>query len=290
MGRVDRDGRVGSPASSLFGDESQESLPEGLLETLGMAGASHLRPVEVNEGDFNSQASAWSVSGLLEARITLSELSFGRALVGDMHPPVSIQPASSPVAGPSLANSTVRAKKHVCQHCGKSFSQRWILVIHMRTHTGEGLFACTGDGCSKSFTQRSALIIHMRKHTGEGLFACTGDGCSKSFPQRSDLKIHMRTHTGERPFACTSGECSRSFSRRANLVIHMRRHTGEGLLACTWGGCSKAFAQGCDLKNHLLTHRPKTSCPVEECSGLFSAPNTINRHMRQKHPGWQPSS
>ncbi|VVN19523.1 RHS repeat-associated core domain-containing protein [Pseudomonas fluorescens] len=281
VGSVDRDGRVGS----LFGDETQESLPESLLDSLAMASASNLRPIAITEGDFNSQASAWSVSGLLEAPPTTTELDFGRALAGVMSPQMPVLPASSPVAGPSSAVLSVVPNRHVCLTCNKDFSTKGNLKMHQTVHSGEKPFPCTYQGCGKSFASNFHLIQHMQTHTHA--VACTYEGCGKSFAHNTGLNQHMRTHTGEKPYHCAYEGCGKSYAQSTHLSTHKRTHTGEKPYVCTHEGCLKAFITKTRRDQHAWVHLPPDVCPFPGCFAKAHAPGELKRHITRRHPGWQ---
>ncbi|XP_024862832.1 oocyte zinc finger protein XlCOF6-like isoform X2 [Kryptolebias marmoratus] len=112
-------------------------------------------------------------------------------------------------------------KCFLCVTCGKQFSVKNTLIVHVRTHTGEKPFSC--QTCGKSFIQTSKLITHMRTHTGEKPFKCKT--CGKSFIQTSKLIRHMRTHTGEKPFKCKT--CGKSYIHKISCKYHMKTHTSE---------------------------------------------------------------
>ncbi|KAM8766113.1 uncharacterized protein AB9X84_005107 [Acanthopagrus schlegelii] len=111
----------------------------------------------------------------------------------------------------------MQEKDSSCSVCKKTFSDKFLFVNHMRTHTGEKKRFCCSV-CGKGFTRSHHLKQHEVVHTGEKPFSCSV--CGKKYTQRSSLGVHFRLHTGENPHTCSV--CRRPFSSRHRLIEHLR--------------------------------------------------------------------
>lgn len=96
----------------------------------------------------------------------------------------------------ALATEWGRARGggHLCLYCGKMYSRKYGLKIHIRTHTGYRPLRCRY--CLRAFGDPSNLNKHVRLHVGAAGTpsprACSA--CGKVVARRRDLERHARTH------------------------------------------------------------------------------------------------
>ena len=81
-------------------------------------------------------------------------------------------------------------KGHLCVYCGKLYSRKYGLKIHLRTHTGYKPLKC--KVCLRPFGDPSNLNKHVRLHAeGDTPYRC--QYCGKVLVRRRDLERHVKS-------------------------------------------------------------------------------------------------
>ncbi|XP_064471107.1 zinc finger protein GLI3-like [Ornithodoros turicata] len=144
--------------------------------------------------------------------------------------------------------------------CTREFPTQDDLVKHINNdhiHGNKKSFVCLWRECSreeKPFKAQYMLVVHMRRHTGEKPHKCTFEGCSKAYSRLENLKTHLRSHTGEKPYMCEFPGCTKAFSNASDRAKHQNRtHSNEKPYVCKAPGCTKRYTDPSSLRKHVKT-------------------------------------
>ena len=108
----------------------------------------------------------------------------------------STYPRMIPFFGHHAANSpqtSPRNQGFTCEYCGKVYCRKYVLKIHMRTHTGFKPLRC--KVCDKSFSDPSNMKKHVKLHeTEDTVHKCRL--CGRNFVRYRGLLNHIKSkHT-----------------------------------------------------------------------------------------------
>ncbi|KAM4601671.1 zinc finger protein GLI2-like [Polymixia lowei] len=166
------------------------------------------------------------------------------------------------------------------EDCTKEYDTQDQLVHHINNdhiHGERKEFVCRWEECSreqKPFKAQYMLVVHMRRHTGEKPHKCTFEGCSKAYSRLENLKTHLRSHTGEKPYVCEHEGCNKAFSNASDRAKHQNRtHSNEKPYICKIPGCTKRYTDPSSLRKHVKTvHGPDAHVTKKQRGDLLPRP------------------
>ncbi|XP_043544840.1 transcriptional activator GLI3-like isoform X1 [Chiloscyllium plagiosum] len=182
--------------------------------------------------------------------------------------------------------------------CAREFDTQEQLVHHINNdhiHGEKKEFVCRWQDCSreqKPFKAQYMLVVHMRRHTGEKPHKCTFEGCAKAYSRLENLKTHLRSHTGEKPYVCEHEGCNKAFSNASDRAKHQNRtHSNEKPYVCKIPGCTKRYTDPSSLRKHVKTvHGPEAHITKKQRGDIHPRPpppRDSGNNSRSKSPGQQ---
>lgn len=140
-------------------------------------------------------------------------------------------------------------EKRTCDKCQRSYSV-WTFDNHRCSNSAVPEFMC--HYCGKTCVTKYVLKLHMNTHTGDKPYKC--NYCNRAFNNSYTRNRHQNTHTGEKPCKCTVANCGRAFGQHIDLYRHLYKVHGifKKKYPCT--ACDEVFPENSLLKKHQQVH------------------------------------
>lgn len=148
-------------------------------------------------------------------------------------------------------NNVHRNIKHACEKCGKTYTLKENLKVHMKKHHfgTNGTFNCRY--CDKSYNNWTSRYYHeIGEHSKDFKLKC--QFCQKNFLHKTQLEDHIATsHTGVKNGNCDL--CGESFSTPEAVKEHREKVHAVMEFQCKY--CEKKFLRRDNLRRHERSHQ-----------------------------------
>ena len=171
-------------------------------------------------------------------------------------------------------------KGNVCQQCGKGFTSKSFLRVHVEgVHLKVKKHKC--EDCDSSFSIRSELVVHKRAvHLKLKPHPC--HDCDAAFARGTHLKRHIaNVHLRVKNFKCD--ECEKMFFRKDHLKVHRESvHTDTRRKDHACELCGSAFDIISGLREHYRkVHLKSHGCKT--CGSTYSSRKQLDWHEIRVH-------
>ncbi|TMW42352.1 hypothetical protein DOY81_012568, partial [Sarcophaga bullata] len=210
-----------SSISPLHSPQASTQLQQPLTEP-SVSRFSAFKPISSSASIHHHQHLQTSLSSVMNASLvmpphhtTTAPLSFLPSISSAAMPHMSLlqPPTTSPLNAAAqieaiVSNMGASKQGHLCIYCGKVYSRKYGLKIHIRTHTGFKPLKC--KFCLRPFGDPSNLNKHVRLHLQNSANSSSStegyqcNMCHKILGRRRDLQKHMETRHGYSSSATTS--------------------------------------------------------------------------------------
>ena len=211
--------------------------------------------------------------------------------------------------------------QYTCDFCGKEFSSKFFLKIHMNVCSDLRLFKFNGgkfkcDRCRKTMSSKRNLERHITvcklyssdtekaPRSNSGKFKC--DRCRKTMTSKRNLERHITvcklynsdTEKAPRPngakFKCD--RCRKTMSSMRDLERHItvcklyNSDTEKAPRPHSCHVCGKTFMSGYSVRRHMTSHSESRNHGCGICLKTFKHKYHVQRHIKHVHPAVQDNS
>ena len=198
-------------------------------------------------------------------------------------------------------------RDHICEQCGKSYSNSSSLYTHQQLKHGQNFYICTL--CDKMVTARKKLQDHLRSvHSvlfieviSRSIYVCPE--CKTTYNSSSTLNEHLVTeHGATQEHQCN--ECSMNLVSKNLLTAHLMECHNFNPLSMenstqVEGGknikiqskqfqcdiCKQFLKSKITLQNHIVQNHEKESHKYRcsKCDYSTYENGKLNQHIKSKH-------